>query len=693
MSLCINPRCPQPDHPGNDSSRFCQSCGTDLVLHDRYRVMRLISDRSGFGKVYEAYERNIPRILKVLKDIHNQNPKAIQLFEQEAHVLSQLHHPGVPRVEPDGCFQVWPREATEPLHCIVMEKIDGPNLREWMHQQGNHPISEKQALEWLKQVTEILHLVHQKNYFHRDIKPENLMLRSNGQLVLVDFGAAREMTYTYLAQLGGSAGVTRISSAGYTPPEQEKGQAVPQSDFYALGWTFIYLLTGKQPTDPSIYDSLNDEFHWRVNVPHISSEFADFIDRLIAPKASNRPKNTQEILNTLAQLDAAAEPRMMGVFSPSHSAPYASRSAPSAPQAHPLTRPQPATELQGALSQAIAPGVQPRFTRRRWWLGGATAIVLALAGFGGWVLYQRYIPVSGAPEVIRVEKTLEGHTGFINHLIFTPDGKQVISTGADSKIIVWDVDTGTAVKVLEGNSGYINALALSGNGRTLVSGGADHTILVWDLKTGELLRTLTGHTSPVNTLAISPDGILASGSADRTVRTWNLETGQLLNTFRGHDGFINSVVISPNAQILASGGADATILTWNLITGEELRSYSGYSGNINALIFSPDGTLLIGGSTDRLIHIWDVASGQETQTLTGHTGYVNTLMISGDGKRLLSSDADGTLIVWSLETGTRLHTYTGKQAPLDHVAASPDWKTIASGRGFRTVQIWELPTP
>lgn len=97
-----------------------------------------------------------------------------------------------------------------------MEKIDGPNLKQWMVQQGNHPISEKQAMLWLTQLTDVLHLVHQHNYFHRDIKPENIMLRSSGQLVLVDFGAAREMTQTYMAHLGDS-NITAVSSAGYTP--------------------------------------------------------------------------------------------------------------------------------------------------------------------------------------------------------------------------------------------------------------------------------------------------------------------------------------------------------------------------------------------------------------------------------------------------------------------------------------------
>ena len=87
-------------------------------------------------------------------------------------------------------------------------------------------ISEKEALNWLKQIVEILALVHAQQYFHRDIKPQNIMLRPSGQLVLIDFGAVRQITTTILA--GNSH--TRIISQGYSPPEQQNGYSVQQDD-------------------------------------------------------------------------------------------------------------------------------------------------------------------------------------------------------------------------------------------------------------------------------------------------------------------------------------------------------------------------------------------------------------------------------------------------------------------------------
>ncbi|MBK1990525.1 serine/threonine protein kinase [Sphaerospermopsis aphanizomenoides BCCUSP55] len=295
MSLCINPVCPQPNHPDNDENRFCQSCGSQLELLGRYRVLRLLSDKTGFSKVYEGYQQDIPKIIKILKEELVTDSKAVLLFQQEVNVLAQLHHPGIPQAE--GYFNYQTRTGLT-LHCMVMEKIEGPNLEQWLKQQQNRPISEGQAIAWLKQLAEILLLVHNQQYLHRDIKPSNIMIRPDGQLVLIDFGTAREITKTYIANHGG---MTSISSSGYSPLEQMRGQALPQSDFFALGRTFVFLLTGCQPTQ--LYDAHQDILKWRHLANHVSPLLLDFIDWLMANEVNKRPSNAREILDQLTTLE------------------------------------------------------------------------------------------------------------------------------------------------------------------------------------------------------------------------------------------------------------------------------------------------------------------------------------------------------------------------------------------------------
>jgi serine/threonine protein kinase len=222
----------------------------------------------------------------------------VELFEREVHVLSRLNHPGIPKVNPDAHFKFEINKSNTPLYCLVMEKIEGLNLSQYITQRGKC-ISQKVAIQWLMQLLRILEEIHHDNFFHRDIKPSNIMLRSTGQLVLIDFGTAREVTDTYLSKQ--SAGeVTGLFSAGYSPIEQMNGQSVPQSDFFALGRTIVYLLTGKHPSE--LYDAHVDQLNWREQVTELSSNFADLLDEIMARLPNQRPQSAELISNKLEKI-------------------------------------------------------------------------------------------------------------------------------------------------------------------------------------------------------------------------------------------------------------------------------------------------------------------------------------------------------------------------------------------------------
>ena len=303
MSLCINSNCPKPQNP--DNILFCQACGSEVLLQQRYRVQCQLG-RGGFGVTYEINEVRTNQA-KVLKVLINNDPKAVELFKQEADVLSQLHHSGIPHVELDAYFEYYPYNSQNPIHCLVMEKVVGEDLEKYMQKRGLRPINQTTAIEWLKDLIIILEQVHNKDFFHRDIKPPNIMLRSeSAELVLIDFGTVRKVTSTVFQQQGG---VTGIISAGYTPSEQINHNAVPQSDFFALGRTFVYLLTGKEPLDPIMYDSYNETLNWRNHAPQISSMLADLLDDMMQRLYKYRPQNSHEILQRIAAIEKALKPQ------------------------------------------------------------------------------------------------------------------------------------------------------------------------------------------------------------------------------------------------------------------------------------------------------------------------------------------------------------------------------------------------
>ncbi|MEQ9553678.1 MAG: tetratricopeptide repeat protein [Coleofasciculus sp. G3-WIS-01] len=292
---CINPHCKQRQNP--DELKCCQTCGTPLLIYDRYRLIQPLRrlDSRKYTDIFEVDDQGTRKVMKVLKDNHD---KLVELFEREALTLELLNHPGIPKVESDGYFTVSVNTTTE-LHCLVLEKIEGQNLEAWAKQYG--AISESLALNWLKQLLEIVDYLHQNQFFHRDIKPSNIILKPDGRLVLIDFGSVREITGTYLAKLRGDVELTKIISEGYTAPEQRQGKCLPQSDFYALGRTLVHLLTNKPPSCLPINHNTG-QLIWQDKAPQISKPLAEFIDDLMADAVVNRPQDVQAIAQGLTSV-------------------------------------------------------------------------------------------------------------------------------------------------------------------------------------------------------------------------------------------------------------------------------------------------------------------------------------------------------------------------------------------------------
>lgn len=315
MSYCINPLCAQRQNP--DDVETCLSCGTSLLINDRIRLikpLRLLTDNPyNYFDIFEVDDGGTKwhpvrekRIMKVLKW---NTPKLVELIESESLTLQLIQHPKIPRSTLDDYFTFVPSNSFLTLHCLVMDKFEGQNLEEWI--ESKEKISQSLGLDWLKQLVQILDTVHRSDFFHRDIKPSNIILQPNGQLALIDFGTARRVTDTYLAKVSGSGGtdtgrggrheITSIVSPRYTPLEQINGQAVPQSDFYALGRTFVRLVTGTSlmclPTNPKTGNLI-----WRNKAPQIDKPLADFLDELMSSLPGQRPQTTRIILQRLERL-------------------------------------------------------------------------------------------------------------------------------------------------------------------------------------------------------------------------------------------------------------------------------------------------------------------------------------------------------------------------------------------------------
>lgn len=212
------------------------------VLQSRYRLVRMI-DSGGMGTVYLAEDTRLPGRRCAIKEmspiplaLHERN-WAIQSFRQEAQMLAQLQHPGLTAVTdffPErGCWY------------LVMDYVDGVTLAQQLAKAGGRlPLD--QAIDITRQLCKVLAYLHAQSppVIFRDLKPGNIMLTSQGQVKLIDFGIAR------FFKPGKTQDTRLLGTPGYAAPEQYGGfgQSDPRTDVYSLGVALMQMVTGYDPT-------------------------------------------------------------------------------------------------------------------------------------------------------------------------------------------------------------------------------------------------------------------------------------------------------------------------------------------------------------------------------------------------------------------------------------------------------------
>jgi len=604
MLYCLNPACSKPQNP--DDARYCQNCGNYLLLDDRYKAIEIIG-RGGFGRTYLAVDETQAEkpycVIKLLLPRQpNINPKAAELFRQEADRLNELgQHPQIPAL--------LAHYESPTAQYLVQEFIDGQNLEEEL-KEGT--FTEAEVRELLEDLLPVLSFIHSFQVIHRDIKPENIIRPyANERYVLVDFGASKFATGTALARTA-----TVIGSAGYVAPEQAMGRGEFSSDIYSLGVTCIHLLTGIHPFD--LYSVSEDAWVWEQYLPKpVSVQLRQVLAKMLCRATSQRYRNAADVLQDLGR-----QPRK-----------EFSKQSPDVDQPWRLAR-----TLLGHSGGITAIAIHPA---GQILASGSTDRTIKL-----WDLDQGKLLHTFAARSLFSNL---GHRDRISTLTFSADGGTLFSGSDDGTIKEWDMSTRQLINTLQEPGWGISALVITNDMRTLVSGGGDGVIHLWDLEKQTLVTSLTNHQSWVSGLIVSADGnTLISSSYDKKILLWDLKNNAILNTLLGHAERVKAIAVTSDWQTLISGSADKTIKIWNLAQGEQLRSLAAPKDQINCLAIDPYDECFASGCEDGTLTVWDIETIERICTMR-HAWGVNAIAFTPDGDLLVSGSADETIKIWQRE--------------------------------------------
>ncbi|MBI2388470.1 MAG: protein kinase [Deltaproteobacteria bacterium] len=602
------------------------------VIADRYQlVRRLGSGANATAWVAEDRQSNTLVALKRLDLRGADDWKRVDLFEREARVLAQLSHPRIPRylgyftVGHDGFFLV--QQLGVGRTCAAIGRVD-----------------EREARRIAREVLEILAYLHELKppVLHRDVKPSNLIHGEDGHVLLVDFGAVRELT-------DDRTGSTVIGTVGYAAPEQYRGAATPRSDLFGVGATLVFLLYGCSPAELP-----QNRLRVRLpSTPRLSPSFRAWLLRMVEPAPEDRFASARE---AVAELDRVQRPTRAIVLGATLAV----------------------LCVGGLVLVARTRATDANDPRRAAVLEPRAALPARLEVF-------RY------PE-IRTVRSVPAHTSAIFGIRPSPDGKLVATASWDGTATVWSTESWAALATF-GHKGKTSSVSFLDDGKTLVTGG-DTKVRLWDVATRTEKLELDA-AAQVTGVDVSRDGkMLVASSFDGNARAWSLPDGKPLRTFAHSPGKgrVFDTSFTPDGALLATCGDDATVKMWNPSSGALRGTLAGHEKGVTQLAFSADGTLIASSSDDASVRVHAVNGFQPIVTLRAASDEVWSVAFSPDGRFLAAGSRDARLRVYARPSFWQRFNVPDESNGTLRLAFAHDGRTLYSGHGDGTFRVWSLPT-
>lgn len=745
--LIICPHCQNSQEVAESATReevSCTSCGSSFRLErgtttdwkpaekrrlGKFELLETLGQGAS-GTVYEARDPELDRVvaIKVLRSGHLASDEELDRFLREARSVGQFRHPCIVSVYEVG--------QADHVPYLVCELVKGVTLADLMSSRRLRPA---EAAELGAALADALHYAHERGVIHRDVKPANIMVDEKQVPRLMDFGLAKrdlgDVTMTVDGQV--------LGTPAYMSPEQARGQSHQvdgRSDVYSLGVVLYQMLTDELPFRGTprmlLHQVLNDEPRrprsLNENIPRdldticlkamakeparrygSAADLAEDLRRFLRGEpirarplaawetALNWARRRPAVAGLLAASTIAALALVAVVLGTFHSARLGTEKLRAEAARDSAERSRLGEEEQRRIAERYLYFSRIGLAEREWSannIGRALQLLSECpAELRGWE--WNYLKRMCHTEL----QTIAAHTQQMPFVVFSPDGKRLVTSSWDKTMKVWNADAAKELRALPLREiGQSASFSPKGDRLALGFWVSDSThpaeIDVIDTATWKPLRSLRGHDGAVYGIAIDPTGRhIASAGQDRAVRVWEVSSGAVLHTFRSEEAPFSAVAFNHDGRILAGGIGDVDeiplsrvgkVMLWDVGSGQTLHTLTGHEGAVATIAIRPDGDQLASGSRDQTIRIWEVKSGKLLRILRGHTSRISWLRYNARGDRIASCSHDGSVRMWDAESGQLLRTLRGHTGPVNCLAFNPTGDRLASAGIDGKVKLW-----
>ena len=667
-----------------------------------YELLEEIA-RGGMGIVYRARQKSLDRIVAVKLLLLGQyaSEEFIHRFRIEASAAASLRHPNIVAIHEVGVHQG--------QHYFAMDFVDGPDLAQIVRDQ---PLTAKRAAGYVKTIAEAIHFAHTRRILHRDLKPSNVLIDSNDQPRVTDFGLAKNLANDSELTLTGQV----MGSPSFMPPEQalgERGKMGPASDIYSLGAILYHALTGRPPF---VGETLNATLQQveskepvapRLLTPSVPIDLETICLKCLEKEPGKRFESAQELAEELGRFLRAEPIHARPVSAPEKFWRWCRRK--------PIVATLGAATILLLLAVTIGSSIAAscisharRLAEQNLYAADMNLAFKALEAknrgqvlrlleqhrlqkphdqdLRGWE--WRYLwRESKSDELFALPGTKHEMTS----VAFSPDGRYLATGEGRGRITIWDLATTQAIAQAESQLIGAVPLQFSPDGRLLASGTwSEGGLRLWDWNP----PNLTSHVSFLTNgrvCGVRLDEKTITAVTPQFLRQWDRTTGQELLNFplvSYQPNWEAWAIFSPDGRIVATS-SNGVVMLWDVHARAMIKEpLSTPEEVVNPIAFSRDGRTLAGGGKSGMLFLWDVQSHRMITNFVAHTSVVEGGDFSPDGKLFVTASYDQTLKLWDTADWRELSKLHAHLNVVFSVAFSSDGRKIASASADGTVRFW-----